>query len=328
MNLKSRLTSLALACAVATLTACGGGGNEGNGGGDTTASTNLFSVQPASIGAQSQTLATGFATPGFANEFIAFGASCSAATGAYDVKVTDNAVVYNADSVQSSTLEAIAQYADASIQTLRAHYGISANVGFDGTKVRVCATTLNGSNGSAGFNTLYIGAQNSGTLLAQLVHHEMTHLVQTQALRCRTYQFAFERWLTEGMALHMGQQDLPTLASLGALRTSFAAVTTQTPFGDINGRSFANFELYPGYRLAFDTFLGEASKTDVDVYNFLADYGQVHGCPGTANGLPQGSNGWKVEFEQAFGVSLRTSTGSNVYGDADAFWSAAAKYTQ
>ncbi|WP_019142477.1 hypothetical protein [Noviherbaspirillum massiliense] len=311
MRLISSLVSLSV---FGMLVACGGGfGDDDSSNNDV---SSLFSVTASGIPVQEHSTTTPFATSS-TTEFLAFGATCSRQPGTYNVKETANAIVYNADSVPSSVLSSIAQYADASIQTLRARYSFPGPAGFDGTKVRVCASVNNGTNGSAGINTLYVGTKNTGRMLAQLVHHEMTHLVQAQALQCRTDQYRFERWLAEGMALHMGQQDMPRFSQLSNLRAQFATVNTGTPFGDTDNTTYPVTARYPGYRLAFDTFLGEYKRTDIDVVDFLKSYGAAHHCPSDPNG------NWKVEFDARFGTDLR---GAGVLGTT--FWFAAKTYAQ
>lgn len=316
------------------LAACGGGGADSGGGGssDAAAIAALFTVEPTTVTVTQTTTSTPFILPGGPG-FTAFGSSsyCPTVAGTYAVRETPNVIVYNdlGNSVSASDLDAVARYTDASVRTLRAKFSIPGTTGLDGTnKVRVCAREPagGGSNGSAGYNDLYVEISNYSSkylVLAQLIKHEMTHMVQAQAMNCQADQYSYERWLTEGMALRSAGQDLPSRAEIATLQTYFQP--GQTPFDDINNRTYPDMNRYPAYRLAYDTFLATAGKTDVDVYNFLKDYAANHGgCPARDPMTSQPpADGWKSAFDAYFGTDLR---GAGALGST--FWTTAVGYAQ
>ncbi len=313
------------------LAACGGGGGDSGGSGSSGGATiaGLFTVDPSTVSVSSTTTTDPFILPGGPG-FTAFGASnyCSTSAGNYTVRETPNAIVYNdtSNSVSASDLDAVARYTEASVRTLRAKFSTPGTIGLDGThKVRVCARAPagGGSNGSSGYNDLYVEINNYANkdlVLAQLIKHEMTHMLQAQAMNCQADQYSYERWLVEGMALASAGQDLPTKAEVSTLQTDFPS--GQTPFNDINNRTYPDMRRYPAYRLAYDTLLGTSGKTDVDVYNFLKQYAAANGCPALVNNQPP-ANGWKAAFDAYFAADLR---GTGALGTT--FWTTAAGYAQ
>jgi hypothetical protein len=314
------------------LAACGGGGGASSGSGSSgdAAVAALFTVDPTTVSVTSTTTTDPFILPSGPG-FTAFGASnyCSSGAQSYAVRETPNAIVYNdnSNSVSASDLDAVARYTEASVLTLRVKFSMAGTTGLDGVnKVRVCARAPagGGSNGSAGYNDLYVEINNYDSkylVLAQLIKHEMTHMLQAQAMNCQADQYSYERWLVEGMALASAGQDLPTKAEISTLQTYFPS--GQTPFNDMNNRTYPDMNRYPAYRLAYDTFLGVSGKTDVDVYNFLKDYAAHHGgCPALdPMTFEPPSNGWKSAFDAYFGTDLR---GAGALGAT--FWTTAAGY--
>lgn len=315
-----RSTSLALsALVVSTLTACGGGGDSGP---HNTAFS--LSVDPATITPTATSTDTSFQNTGAA-EFMAYGSSsCYSTAKGQPVLETANTVTYNNGTASAAHMKRIAQYAEASIQMLRSQFGITApnNVGFDGQKVRVCAAiggSSNQTNGTAGIRTLMVEAPEGDAGLDRLVYHELVHMVQAQALNCQTQQYGWERWYTEGMAVHMAGQDMPGSGDIASLKTVFAGFSGGVPFADTDQRAMWSADRYPGYRLAVETLLGETGKSDVDLYKFLKSVGSTSGCPAYSTTDP--TVGWKAAFDAYFGADLR---GSGALGAG--FWAAAAKY--
>jgi hypothetical protein len=297
------------------LSGCGGG-DGGDGGSSVDSIATKFTINPSTVTVTPGTTTTRFApTTGF----TAFGATCSRTPGTYNVLLTTNAIVYNSDTVSAADLDNVARYTEAAVVTLRSKYGMTDNIGFDGlNKVKVCAT-VSSVGGSSGYNDLFVeinNYSNKNAILADLIKHEMTHMVQAQALNCQLEQYGFERWLTEGMALRSAEQDLPSKSNLATLQSLFSG---GTPFNDTYNRSFPDFARYPAYRLAYDTFLGQYNKTDVDVFKFLRNYGATKGCPVSS---PSVAN-WKTEFDAYFGTDLR---GAGPLGST--FWTSAAAYAK
>ena len=316
---------IASACAV-VLAACGGGGG---GNSENSSSAGLFTIDPASISPTAATTDTPFQL-GNVLEFYAYGSSCRSTALGQAVLATENTVTYSDGTATSEHMRRAAQFAEASVRTLRDKFGISApgNIGFDGQKVRVCAAISGSStltNGSAGIRTLHLGTPDGYGGLGTLAFHETTHMVQAQALNCQTQQYGWERWLTEGMALRVAGQDGPSAGDLASLQTAFSGIDGNLPFGDMNQRLSARNDRYPGYRLAVDTLLGETGKTELDLYRFLKKVGETTGCPGaeTIYVLNQPVAGWKAAFDTAFGTDLR---GSGVAGSG--FWVLAKKYAK
>ncbi|MDY0747474.1 hypothetical protein SNE35_23420 [Paucibacter sp. R3-3] len=309
----------------ALLSACGGGGGSDSSSGTATA----FIVDPATITPASATSSQPFLDR-TVPEFYAYGSTCSSATAAQSVLVTDNTVTYNDGTASAAQMKRVAQYAEAAVRTLRDKFGIApANgIGFDGQKLRVCAA-ISGSdaqtNGSAGIRTLHIGAPDGYGGLGTLILHESTHVVQAQALNCQTQQYGWERWLTEGMALHVASRDLPGAGALDSLQANFAGIDGNLPFGDMDQRAAARSDRYPGYVLAVATLLGETGKTDVDIYRFMKSVGETSGCPGDKVPYVPGQPvaGWKAAFDASFGTDLR---GTGVAGSG--FWALAKKYAK
>lgn len=318
-----RLLPLAAASAL-LLCACGGGGGDDKGGGSV-----AFSIDPASVNPTSTTTDQPFLDPNVV-EFYAFGSSCRSTAKGQAVLVTDNTVTYSDGTPSAAHLKRVSQYAEAAVRTLRDKFGITApgNVGFDGQKLRVCAVISgsdNQTNGSAGVRTLHIGTPEGYSRLATLIYHESTHAVQAQALNCQIQQYGWERWFTEGMALHVAGQDAPSSGDLAGLQSTFAGIEGNLPMGDMDQRAGVRNDRYPAYRLAVDTLLGETGKTDQDLYRFLVQVGRTTGCPGEgANYTPAAlAAGWKTSFDASFGTDLR---GRGAMG-AD-FWTAARKYAK
>jgi hypothetical protein len=321
----ARNALLALACST-LFAACGGGGGE-DGGSNGIA----FVIDPSTVVATATTTDQPFQD--FAVlEFYAYGSSCQSMAAGQSVLVTDNTVTYSNGTPSAAHLQRVAQYAEASVRTLRDKFGITpANgVGFDGQKVRVCAAiegSDNATSGSAGIRTLHVGTPDGYGRIGSLIYHETVHMVQAQALNCQTQQYAWERWFNEGMALRLAGQDLPSKSSLGALQSrAFADAAGGTPFADMDQRAWPRNDRYPGYRLAIDTLLGETGKTEQDLYRFLKQVGDTQGCPGQNLNYPVDAAyaaGWKTAFDATFGTDLR---GSGVAGSG--FWGRASAYAR
>lgn len=314
-----RGTALLLAM-VTALAGCGGGNDGGSSGVASAAQIAAkFSVDPATVVVTSHTTTTPFSTVTYGTGTMntAWSSTCAITPGNYSVLETPNVIVYNADTVSTSDLDLAARYADAAIISMRSKYSIPGSVGLDGAnKIRVCITT-NSIGGSAGYNDLFVQVYsypNRNSMLADLIIHEMTHALQNHALHCTLDQYGFERWLNEGMALSAAAQDMPSKSAVSSLQATFAG---GTPFSDTWARSGVDFSHYPGYVLAYKTFLGEFNKTDVDVYNFLANYGSTVGCPSSSNSAAT----WKTQFDAYFGSDLR---GTGVLGST--FWTVASRY--
>ena len=321
-----------LSCALG-LGGCGGGSSGGSGtgneGGNEGGSASLFAIDPASITPTAATTDKPFQV-GNVLEFYAYGSTCRSTAPAQAVLVTDNTVTYSDGTATSDHMRRTAQVAEASVRTLRDKFGISApgNIGFDGQKVRVCASISGSStqtNGSAGIRTLHLGTPEGYSGLGTLAFHETTHMVQAQALNCQTEQYGWERWLTEGMALRVAGQDQPGQGDLITLQTTFNGIDGNLPFGDMNQRMFPRNDRYPAYRLAVDTVLGETGKTELDLYRFMKKVGETTGCPGSGVNYVLGASivGWKAAFDTSFGTDLR---GSGVAGSG--FWPLAKKYVK
>lgn len=326
---------VAVACAM-VLAACGGGDDDGGGSKSLGPS---FTSDPAKVTPVRAVAEQAYAMELDGNgqylpsqEFYAFNSHECTQTGQKGAAVweTPNVVVYNNGTATEEQAQKIAQYAEASVLSLRDRYGITpANgLGFDGQKVRVC-TGVGGNNnysGSAGIRTQYIVAPNGGSTTGTMVFHEMVHTVQAQALNCQKDQYLWERWLTEGMALAVAGQDGVSKKQLGSLKKAFQDASGATPFGDMSQRENPRNDRYPGYRLAVETLLSETGKNDKDLYAFLKQIGDTQGCPGTDaysqnNWQDLLQQGWKVEFDNYFGVDLR---GQGVAGSD--FWAAAERY--
>lgn len=313
----------ALACAL-VIAGCGGGGGGGGGG-----SAIAFSVDPAGITPTAASTDTPFLNYSI-REFYAYGSSCRSAAAGQSVLVTDNTVTYSDGTASATQMKRVAQYAEASVRTLRDKFGISApgNIGFDGQKVRVCAA-ISGSdaqtNGSAGIRTLHIGAPEGYSGIGTLIYHETVHMVQAQALNCQTTQYGWERWFTEGMALHLAGQDRPSQSQLSNLQAAFSGIDGNLPFGDMDQRAAARNDRYPGYGLAVAVLLGETGKTEQDLYRFLKQVGQTTACPGEGLIYSPSSPvaGWKTAFDAWFGTQLRDR---GVAGSD--FWNLAKKYAK
>jgi hypothetical protein len=312
--------SALLVALVSALTGCGGGGDGSSGVVSAAQIATRFSVDPATVLVTSNTTTTPFSNVRFGTlaNFTAWGSTCPITTGNYPVLETANAIVYNSGAATATDLDNAARYTDAAIATLRNKYSLPGSVGLDGAnKFKVCVTTTSDSGSSAGYNDLFVQTYtypNKDSLLADLILHEMTHALQAHALHCTLDQYGFERWLTEGMALNASGQNLPSKSALSGLQTLFSG---GTPFADTWNRNMPNNDRYPGYALAYKTFLGEYGKTDIDVYNFLTHYGSTVGCPSSGNS----AGTWKTEFDAYFGTDLR---GTGVLGST--FWANAPKY--
>lgn len=318
---------LALSCALLLVGGCGGGSSSGSG--DSNASASLFTTDPATITPTAATTDVPFQL-GNVLEFYAYGSTCRSTAAGQAVLVTDNTVTYSDGTATPEHMRRAAQYAEASVRTLRDKFGISApgNVGFDGQKVRVCAAISGSStqtNGSAGIRTLHLGTPDGYSGLGTLAFHETTHMVQAQALKCQTQQYGWERWLTEGMALRVAGQDSPGQGDLASLQNAFSGIDGNLPFGDMDQRVSVRSDRYPGYRLAVDTLLGETGKTEMDLYRFMQKVGETTGCPGSSTIYVLGAPvaGWKAAFDASFGTDLR---GSGVAGSG--FWTLAKKYAK
>jgi hypothetical protein len=328
------------------LAGCGGGGSGGSSGGGNGSGTGtqLPSAFYASgitwdqIAVTSNTTSTPIAQFVGGNEYIPTTLGCYVAAANYPVKETSNVIVYSDSGVADADLTRVARFAEASLLTLRSRYSFSSGTGFSGSKLKVCVSTGTSGNAEASYNTMQVASQGQTEYLqASTIHHEMTHIAQAQALGCSANAPAYEKWLLEGMALHVSGMDLPAKSSLGSLQTTVTSYGISTPFDWIDG-GMAPVSVYPSFRLAFDAFLGVKGKTDIDVMNFLKSYGsstavksdgETNGCPGVAvpgtNGgrQPYAGNGWKTEFDAYFSTDLR---GTGALGTT--FWTTAPTYAQ
>lgn len=304
-----RLAALAVA---GLLGACGGGSDRPD-------RAPTFTVDATAITPREATTTVPFATGGF----VATGATCSrssAPTAGEVVYETDNTVTYTDGTVPAALVRDAARYAEAGVLTLRARFGLSATLGFNGSKLHQCVNGR-GAFSTAGWNTIQVLVAAGAQELDRVTVHELVHVLQAQALGCTQRQYQFERWLMEGMALRVAGQDQPSKDDLRGLQALFADVATRSPFGDILNSPVSR---YPAYRLAFDAFLGESRRSPADVLRFLQQYGATNGCPlSAANGGPAGvdQTGWKSEFDAAFGVDLR---GAGALGEG--FWAVASRY--
>jgi hypothetical protein len=333
MNPRYSVLASATLLSLGLLAGCGGGGNSGSES-STNANANnnsasLFSIDPASITPTAATTDKPFQYPNVL-EFYAYGSSCRSTAPGQAVLVSDNTVTYSDGTATPEHMKRAAQYAEASVRTLRDKFGISApgNIGFDGQKVRVCASISGSStqsNGSAGIRTLHLGTPEGYSGLGKLAFHETTHMVQAQALNCQTQQYGWERWLTEGMALRVAGQDGPSQGDLSNLQAAFSGIADNLPFGDMDQRVSVRSDRYPGYRLAVDTLLGETGKTELDLYRFLKQVGTTSGCPGSGAIYVLGAPvaGWKAALDASFGTDLR---GTGMAGSG--FWAVAKKYAK
>ncbi len=329
MNPRYSALALATFLSLGLLAACGGGGGSSSDTSSGSTSASLFAIDPASITPTAATTDQPFQYPNVL-EFYAYGSSCRSTALGQAVLVTDNTVTYSDGTATPEHMKRAAQYAEASVRTLRDKFGLSApnNIGFDGQKVRVCAAISGSStqsNGSAGIRTLHLGTPEGYSGLGTLAFHETTHMVQAQALNCQTQQYGWERWLTEGMALRVAGQDSPSQGDLNSLQTAFSGLDANLPFGDMDQRVSVRSDRYPGYRLAVDTLLGETGKTELDLYRFMKKVGDTSGCPGGGAIYVLGAPvaGWKAAFDASFGTDLR---GTGVAGSG--FWALAKKYAK
>ena len=318
MKFTSIITTSAM---VVVLTACGGGGGGTKSSESAASYSTLYGGQTyTSIPVSNATAATAFDdTAATGASFVAFASTCNGSTPQSVVRTT-NVDVYSDGSISdNATLTKIAQMTEASVIKLRSLFQIAGTVGFDNTnKVRVCASTTSANNGSAGYTTLQLGLPSDDWILARLIHHELVHMVEAQALQCRNVGYRFERWLVEGLALRIGMQDQPSKSEVASLQSASVAAGYATPHYELDVGSMPTISRFPGFRLAIDTFLGEKGKTENDVMNFLRDYGASEGCP-TAGNL---ATGWKTRFDATFSTDLR---GTGTMGSAS-FWTAAASY--
>lgn len=297
---------------VALLVACGAGDDRPD-------RPPVFTVDPATITPRETTTTVPFA----GNGFVATGATCSRSsqpTAGEVVYEADHTVTYSDGTVPAALVRDAARHAEAGVRTLRGRFALTAPVGFNGSKVHQCVNGR-GAFSTAGWNTIQVLVTAGSQELDRVTVHELVHVLQAQALGCTQRQYQFERWLMEGMALHVAGQDQPSKDDLRGLQALFADVATRSPFGDILNSPVSR---YPAYRLAFDAFLGESRRSPADVLRFLQQYGAVNGCPlSAANGGPAGvdQTGWKTEFDAAFGVDLR---GTGALGEG--FWAVASRY--
>lgn len=323
----SKCKRLLLASLVATitlsLTACGGGGENNEftpnyqglyNGTDYTsiATVSAAAVQPFDY------VANGIA-------FQSYGKTCSASTS-QNVVTTEHTVVYtDATNLDAATLSKIAQMTEASYLRLVELFGVDFAPGADGTsRIKVCASSNDSGNGSSGYSDLQIGIPSNDWQLARLIHHELVHVVEAQSLQCKTEQYRFERWLTEGLALHVAMQDLPTKSEVAGLKSNFDAADLESPYSYLPNFTYPDMTRYPAWRLAIDTFLGEFNKSAKDVNDFLISYGNTNGCPAWSTNFETiDPEGWKVQFDEYFEADLR---GEGVLGST--FWSIAPNYAE
>lgn len=325
MNKSYILTAL---CSLLLAGCGGGGGGDGGSGGSSANYSALYGgTDYTSIATTTATASTSFnyATPSL--QFVAFGPTCTSSTS-QSITRTANVDVYGDGTITDPAVFAkVAKMTEASVGRLKTIFQITSSVGLDNTnRVKVCASGSNTGNGSAGFATLQIGVPSSDWQLAQLIQHELVHMVQAQSLRCNTHQYRFERWLAEGLALRIGMQDETYKSEVASLKTSFEGAGFATPFHELPTWDFPTFARYPGYRLAVDTFLGVSGKSEKDVNEFLKSYGASVGCPAWNNPNDPYSGigtGWKTQFDAYFGADLR---GTGVLGTT--FWTTAPTYAK
>lgn len=277
-----------------------------------------FSVDPTTIAVTNTSRSDGYRQ---AEGVIAFGNGCRALQSSYAAVETGNVIVYADGLATLAQRQAAARMADASVRTLRVKFGINESVGLNDARIRVCLTPVDGA--SAGYTTVQVSDaavvdtdpnnRNSNSLQALLMH-ELTHVVQLQALGCRARFYGHEKWFIEGMALRLAGQDVTSANELAAFRAQ-QFPGSATPFDDIDVNA-GSLQRYLAYRMAVDVLLQSSGRTERDLYAFLKQVGSGSGCPA-------GNAGWKAAFDTFFGLALR---GTGPLGDG--FWSIAPNYTQ
>jgi hypothetical protein len=299
------LTLLSATALTIALSACGGGGgggssssNTGTGTGTTTTGTTGQSLL------DTYTVPAAIAAEKTANYPTAFDASntylqsnCQVAGKASTtVYVGPNTLVYATTGVSDKAQALAADYAEQSIAAIKSYFGLDTSVvGFDGTKVQVCAdNTLGASVGddttgvsgqgafraldvmsadSANFAARYPGATSLnapvGTSYFDLYRHEMTHVYAETAVGAIA-SGSLERWFNEGLATTVSQLPVPSKATVLGYAQQDLIVPITTASTDMT--------VYPAYeatiQMIVSTDAGGLKNGVASIPAFLAAYRQ------------------------------------------------------
>ncbi|WP_165311907.1 hypothetical protein [Vibrio ziniensis] len=179
------------------------------------------------------------------------------------------------NSVSAEKLESMIKSAQASFDILVGSNNFNVNaatdLGIDSqNRLQICVETELGSNGTANYEGIIIGADNSGSALDFMFDHELTHTISANIVGKVMLTISADRWFNEGLATLIADNKILSKSKmLNLINLSNGTLLIPTNVSDhddesiwINdGKKISNF--YPAYNTAirYAMHMG-ASKSD------------------------------------------------------------------
>lgn len=310
---------------VGAVTACGGGGGSssgGNGGG----AVSIYTPSAEVVAAKQ----TSYSTPFYAANPTGTGCA-KPTTTVYEMA---NTITYAATGVSDASQQQAAEYSEQAVKEIRTTLGLTATIGFKGTKVHICvqktalAAGADGIGESGGFVALSTDSTllNNGYLIngfdlyKRLAKHELVHTFQNGALNNTTNNIMLvETWFTEGLAEYIasGAQSKTKTEILNL-------VNTQNPIGVKITMGTSSLAYYPAFQSSVG-YLFDAAGAKNNLTMLPAFFAQVRTsfdtpvtcvvppCVATKSAF---ETTFEASFKEADGTAMKLRVGTNNLQDS------------